>query len=55
MAITRAGLVADRLQMDAVLLELNPDYAEMAAQRIASEAGMMADVRIETVLREAAE
>lgn len=38
------GLVADRLQRDAILIELNPEYAEMARERIASEAGMFADV-----------
>jgi DNA modification methylase len=38
------GLVADRLGRDAILIELNPDYAEMARKRIAGEAGMFADV-----------
>lgn len=28
------GLVADRLQRDAILIELNPQYAEMAERRI---------------------
>jgi|TARA_Y100000294_G_scaffold31103_1_gene26281 DNA modification methylase len=28
------GLVADRLGRDAVLIEINPNYADMAAARI---------------------
>jgi DNA modification methylase len=32
------GLVADRLQRDSVLIELNPAYAEMAGRRIKSDA-----------------
>ena len=38
------GLVADRLQRSAILIELNPDYAAMAERRIAREAGIFADV-----------
>jgi DNA modification methylase len=38
------GLVADRLQRDAILIELNPEYAEIARNRIASEAGMFGEV-----------
>jgi DNA modification methylase len=38
------GLVADRLQRDAVLIEINPEYAEIARRRIASEAGMFGEV-----------
>jgi len=38
------GLVADRLGRDAILVELNPTYAEMARRRIAGDAGMFADV-----------
>jgi len=38
------GLVADRLGRDAVLIELNPEYAAMALRRIAGDAGMFADV-----------
>lgn len=34
------GLVADRLQRDAILIELNPEYAEMARRRIAGDAPM---------------
>lgn len=33
------GLVADRLQMDATLIELNPEYAEIAANRIDDDRG----------------
>jgi DNA modification methylase len=32
------GLVADRLQRDAILIELNPEYAAMAGNRIGAEA-----------------
>lgn len=42
------GLVADRLQRDAVLIELNPEYAAMAERRIAREAGLFADVAKDT-------
>jgi DNA modification methylase len=38
------GLVADRLGRDATLIELNPEYAEMARRRISGDAGMFADV-----------
>lgn len=40
------GLVADRLQRNAVLIELNPAYAEMARARIASESGMFSSVEV---------
>ena len=40
------GLVADRLGLDAILIELNPDYAAMADRRIRDEAGLMADVNL---------
>lgn len=40
------GLVADRLGRDAILFELNPDYADMARQRIAGDGGMFARVEI---------
>jgi DNA modification methylase len=33
------GLVADRLQRNAILIELNPEYAAMAESRIANDAG----------------
>lgn len=38
------ALVADRLGLDCTLIELNPDYAEIARRRIKSDAGMFADV-----------
>ena len=39
------GLVADRLGRNAVLIELNPDFADMARRRIADDAGpLLADV-----------
>ena len=40
------GLVADRLQRDAVLVELNPDYAEMARRRIEKDGGMFTEVEV---------
>jgi DNA modification methylase len=40
------GLVADRLKRHAILIELNPEYAEMARRRIAEDAGMFADVSL---------
>ncbi len=38
------GLVADRLQRNAILIELNPAYAEMARNRLSADAGMFAEV-----------
>lgn len=38
------GLVADRLGRDAILIELNPAYAEMARKRICGDAGMFSEV-----------
>ncbi len=38
------GLVADRLGRDAILIELNPAYAEMARSRIERDAGLFAEV-----------
>lgn len=40
------GLVADRLGRNAMLIELNPEYAEMARRRIHREAPMFADVQM---------
>jgi site-specific DNA-methyltransferase (cytosine-N4-specific) len=40
------GLVADRLGRNAILIELNPEYAEMAERRIKKDAGMFADVQV---------
>jgi DNA modification methylase len=41
------GLVADRLGRDAILIELNPEYAAMAERRIQNDAGMFASVAAE--------
>ncbi len=38
------GLVADRLKRDAILIELNPEYAAMAQRRIEGDGGMFANV-----------
>jgi DNA modification methylase len=38
------GLVADRLQRDAILVELNPEYAEIAQRRLGKDGGMFAEV-----------
>lgn len=38
------GLVADRLGRNAILLELNPEYADIAERRIQQDAGMFAEV-----------
>jgi hypothetical protein len=37
------GLVADRLGRNAILIELNPEYAAMAERRIRGDAGMFAE------------
>lgn len=39
------GLVADRLQRDAILVELNPQYAEMARKRIHGDAPLFTEVQ----------
>lgn len=38
------GLVADRLQRNALLIELNPAYAQMARDRLSRDAGMFAEI-----------
>ena len=38
------GLVADRLKRNAILIELNPEYAAMAERRISNDGGMFANV-----------
>jgi DNA modification methylase len=38
------GLVADRLKRNAILIELNPEYAGMAKRRIEGDAGLFAEV-----------
>jgi DNA modification methylase len=40
------GLVADRLKRDAILIELNPEYAEIARKRIEGDAGMFGSVEV---------
>jgi DNA methylase len=37
------GLVADRLQRNAILIELNPDYSSMAKRRVYDDAPLFAD------------
>jgi DNA modification methylase len=39
------GMVADRLGRDAILIELNPEYAAIARSRIRSDGGMFVEVR----------
>jgi DNA modification methylase len=48
------GLVADRLGRNAILTELNPEYAAMAQRRIQNDAGMFALVEV-VQFQEAAE
>ena len=43
------GVVADKLQRDAILIELNADYAEMAARRIGASHPMLTTVDLEKV------
>jgi DNA modification methylase len=38
------ALVADRMHRDAILIELNPEYAEMAKRRITNESPLFAEV-----------
>lgn len=38
------GLVADRLQRNAILIELNPTYADMARRRLTNDAPLFAEV-----------
>jgi DNA modification methylase len=38
------GLVADRLQRNAVLIELNPAYADIARRRIEGDAPLFSEV-----------
>lgn len=39
------GMVADRLGRNAILIELNPEYAAIAKRRIEKDSGLFADVR----------
>ena len=38
------GLVADQLQRDAILIELNPEYIDIAKRRIEADAGMFTEI-----------
>jgi DNA modification methylase len=40
------GLVADRLGRNAILIELNPQYADMAERRVTGDAPLFADVEL---------
>jgi DNA modification methylase len=40
------GLVADRLGRNSILIELNPEYAAMAEERIVKDCPMFADVEV---------
>lgn len=40
------ALVADRMGLDCTIIELNPEYAEIARNRIASEQGMFVNVQV---------
>ena len=40
------GMVADRLQRNAILVEISPEYAEMARKRIEGDDPLFADVRM---------
>jgi DNA modification methylase len=44
------GLVADRLGRNAILIELNPEYAAMAQRRLTKDAGLFADVSCASAL-----
>lgn len=44
------GLVADRLQRDAILIELNPEYAAIADRRIRGDAGMFAQLEATAIV-----
>ena len=41
------GLVADRLQRDAILIELNPEYIDIARRRIAGDAPLFTETSVE--------
>jgi DNA modification methylase len=40
------GLVADRMQRNAILIELNPEYAAIAERRLAGDSGLFAAVEV---------
>jgi DNA modification methylase len=39
------GLVADRLGRNAILIELNPEYAEIAERRLNADAPLFAEAK----------
>ena len=41
------GLVAERLQRDAILIDISATYAEMAEKRIREDAPLLTDVRVD--------
>lgn len=41
------GMVADRMGLDCTLIELNPEYAEIARKRIQTDGGMFSGVQLE--------
>ena len=41
------AMVANRLQRDATIIEISPDYADMAAKRISDDGGFLVDVSVE--------
>ena len=41
------GLVADRMGRNAIIIEISPEYAEMARERIAGDSPMFTDVAVE--------
>ena len=40
------GMVADQMQMDCTLIELNPEYIEIAKQRVEGDGGLFAAVEV---------
>jgi DNA modification methylase len=40
------GLVADRLGRSAILIELNPEYADIAQRRLRGDGGMFSAVEV---------
>lgn len=41
------GMVADRIDRHAILIELNPEYAQIAEQRLRRDGGMFLDLKVE--------
>lgn len=48
------GLVADRLGRSAVLVEINPEYAQMARRRLHNDAPLFADIALHSSAKECA-